>query len=205
MEVARLCKLVVLIVAVMLIAAACGGGDDAAGEKPEATARRFLEARDSWDAQATERLLASDAVIRDLEVPRAADYAQQYRWYATLDWRWRVDECTEMTSGPPAEVACTYTMENAWSRAMGAGPFEGTYEFVVSDGQIQEVNGSDGFNVVEFSPVWGSFKGWVSANHLDDVAVMYVGATPVYTPESMALWEQHTEAFVASLAEAASS
>lgn len=57
------------ILLVIFVVAACGGGTS-----PEQIATDFIEARDTWDAEATEGLLAPDAAIDDLEVPRRADY-----------------------------------------------------------------------------------------------------------------------------------
>jgi hypothetical protein len=99
-------------------------------------------------------------------------------------------------------VTCTYTMENSWSQALGVGPFTGSnFEFVIVDGQIQEIKHDFVFGA--FSPqVWEVFKGWVRDNYPDDINVMYdLGDVdvPIKTPEALALWEQRTAEFVASL------
>ena len=41
---------------------------------------------------------------------------------------------------PSDEVKCTYMMQNAWSQAIGVGPFTGSsFRFVIADGQIRKV------------------------------------------------------------------
>ena len=43
-----------------------------------------------------------------------------------------------------------------------------------------------------------TFHWWMSANHPDDVAVMYDGSEPRISEESIPLWEQRTREYVAS-------
>ena len=104
--------------------------------------------------------------------------------------------------GPPTEVSCTYTMANAWSQALGVGPFTGSsFDITIADGQIQQVTSN--FNTSGFSwQVWDVFTGWLRDTHPDDVDVMFerVGGNdvPLKNPEAIALWAQHTTEFVAS-------
>ena len=112
-------------------------------------------------------------------------------------------DCIETVAGPPAQVFCTYTIENAWSRARGVGPFTGgRFYFTIADGKIQKLTHI--FDFREFSPqVWEVFRAWVRDTHPQDVAVMYDFSggvdVPRKTPEAIALWEQHTNEFVASV------
>jgi hypothetical protein len=60
--------------------------------------------------------------------------------------------------------------------------------------------GDNGFNKGGFTPVWSNFRSFLTNNHPTDVFVMYVvDQAPSYTPESIALWEQYTNEFVASV------
>lgn len=178
----------------LLVVAACGGSTS-----PEEIATSFMEARDAWDVESTEALLAPDAAVNDLEVPRHADYQAQYRWYEALDWRWNVGDCVQVGSESPTTVSCTYTMENAWSRSLGVAPIDGRIEFGIEGDQISSVD-HGGFNIVDFGPVWDAFRTWVFANHRDDVDLIYASGshTPVYTPEAATLWEQLTDEYVAA-------
>jgi hypothetical protein len=92
-------------------------------------------------------------------------------------------------------------MENAWSQALGVGPFTGSsFDFTIADGQIQQLIDNRDFN--QFSgQVWDVFTAWLSDTHPDDVDVIFerVGSNdiPLITLEAIALWEQHTTEFVA--------
>jgi len=176
------------------------GGSDSEGTSVD-VARSFIEARDAWDAETTVALFAPDAIIDDLEVPRAADYSEQYQWYEAVDWHWVADECTDVVSGTDTTVTCSYTMENAWSRAMEIGPITGSMEFVIADGQIVELihNGTKGFNGEVFGTAWSGFRTWVADNNPEDFLSMYSGNTARYTPESIVLFKKNTTEFVASL------
>jgi hypothetical protein len=193
---------VVLIVGtVTWIALLNDEGPDVAGT-PVDIARSFIEARDAWDAEAAIALLASDAVVRD-EIRTVEELPAWFDLLRAVDWRWTVGECAETATGAAAEVTCTYTHNNAWTRALGVEPLTGTFNFVVSDGEIAELNHI--FNRADFSPVFAAFTGWVGSNHLEDMDVMFTSVVGVYvlTPESIALWEQYTNEFVASVTESA--
>ena len=99
-------------------------------------------------------------------------------------------------------MTCSYTMENAWSQALGVGPFTGsTFEFVIADGQIQQIIHYFDFNL--FAPqVFEVWVAWLNDTHPDDVDVMYDftdGVATIHsTPEALALQEQYTNEFVES-------
>ena len=166
-----------------------------------ALAQRFVEARDAWDGEAVRALVADDAVIDDFAVSSPDDYIAGAEIDRATGWRYMQPECTAIVPGPPIQVSCTYTMQNAWSEALGVGPFTGSnFRFVIADGQIQQVTHI--FDVSEFDPeVWAIFQEWLSATHPDDVGVMFDANSGNFslTPEAIALFEQHTTEFVASL------
>lgn len=97
-------------------------------------------------------------------------------------------------------MSCSYTMENAWSRALEVPPITGVIEFVIDDERISTVNHSR-FNPSDFGPVWDAFRSWVRANHPNEFDAIYESGsqTPVYTPEAATLWQQFTTEYVASL------
>ncbi len=164
-------------------------------------AQDFVEARDSWDGEAVRSLVADDAVI-DGFVSTPDEYLTNVDYERVTGWRFTQPECTATVVGPPVEVTCTYTMQNAWSQALGVGPFTGSsFDFVIADGQIEQI--SHDFDFSRFSPqVWEVLKAWVRSNHPDDFDVMFdlsgANDVPIKTPEAVALWEQHTIEFVAS-------
>jgi len=173
--------------------------DVAAGE-PEATARRFIDARNMRDGEAAIALFAPDAVISgDFAIAGAEDYPALFSWFQATDWRWTVEECSVTMAGPPAEVTCTSTQENAWSRALQVEG-TGSFDFTTSNGQILKLHN----NVhLDFdSPVVGQFFQWVLTTHPEDKEVLYLAGSrtsPNLTAESIALWEEYTNEFVASV------
>ena len=166
-----------------------------------ALAQRFVEARDAWDGEAVRALVADDAVIDDFDVSNADDYLLGAEIEQATGWRYLQPECTAIVPGPPIQVSCTYTMENAWSQALGVGPFTGSnFTFVIADGQIQQI--THVFDFSQFSPqVYEVFLDWLTATHPNDDDVMINPTTGNFnvTPESIALFEHHTIEFVASL------
>lgn len=193
---------VLIVGTVTWIAVVNDGEPDVAS--PVDIGRSFIEAQDAWDADAATALLAPDAVIKGSGlVTEVEQYASNFAWYQALDWRWAVEECNQTTVGPPAEVRCTLTHQNAWTRALGVGPYSGSsIDFVIGNGQIQEL--TDDTDLSAFSPeAWGVFTKWVTANHPSELGVMIrrqgLTSIPIVTPEALALWEQYTNEFVASV------
>lgn len=164
-----------------------------------ALAQRFMEDLDAWNGEAVRALVTDDAVIDDFGVTTADDYLAGAEVDRATGWRYMQPECRAILPGPPIQVSCTYTMQNAWSEALGVGPFTGSnYRFVIADGQIQQIT-----NIVDFSEfdpqVFAVFQDWLTATHPDDVDVMFNSSGVRLTPEAIALFEQHTTEFVASL------
>jgi hypothetical protein len=176
----------------------------AAPEAAIALAKRFVEARDAWDGEGVRALVADDAVIDDFAVSNADDYLPKVELEQVTGWRYMQPECTAIVPSPPIQVSCTYTMQNAWSEALGVGPFTGSnFTFVIADGQIQQV--THFFDFSEFDPqVYAFFQAWLTATHPNDVGVMYDGGVFSLTPESIALFEDHTTEFAASRNDAGS-
>jgi hypothetical protein len=171
------------------------------GQEAIGLAQRFVASRDAWDREAVRSLLADGAVIDGATWSSEEDVRIELEH--VTGWRFLQPECTATVIGPPAEVTCTYSLENSWSRALGVGPFTGfRFEFVIADGQIQQVSSKEDAN--EFSPqVWEVFLAFVEDTYPEDAAVMYEltpggCACPRLTPESLALWAQHTFDFVST-------
>ena len=128
-----------------------------------ALAQRFVDARDAWDGEAVRALVADDAVIDDFAVSNADDYLPGAEIERATGWRYMQPQCTAIVPGPPIQVSCTYTMQNAWSQALGVGPFTGSnFKFVIANGQIQQVTHI--FDFSEFDPqVFAVFFAWLTA------------------------------------------
>jgi hypothetical protein len=185
------------------------GGDDAdrvvaVDETRQAIdlAQEFVAARDRWDGEAVRALVADDAeIVGESQVTAADDYLVNAEFERVTEWRFRDAECAATEVGPPIEVTCTYVMENAWSQALGVGPFTGSsFTVLIDDGQIQQVTHS--FDVNLFSPqVFEVWVQWLNDTHSDDVDTMYdfTGPVPIAhsTPEALNLQEQYTDEFIA--------
>ena len=163
------------------VVASTRGGDDAVRlvESDEARqaidlAQRFVQARDRWDGEAVRALVADDAeIVGENQVTTADEYLVNADFERVTDWHFLEPECTATEVGPPIEVTCCYVMENAWSRALGVGPFTGSsFQFVIDDGQIQQVTHYFDFDL--FAPqVFEVWVAWLTDTHPDDVDVMY--------------------------------
>ena len=176
------------------------------GQQAVDVARRFVGARDAWDAKTVRSLVADDAVIDDFGVVTPDDYIANTEFERATGWRFIEPECTVTEEGPPAEVTCSYTMENAWSRALGTGPYtDNTFAFVIADGQIQQV--VDHFDISRYAPeTFEAFTEWLDDKHPGDSTVIFhpdpnepglvIRST---TAEAIALAEQRTIEFVASV------
>ncbi len=106
-------------------------------------------------------------------------------------------------------VECSWALQHDLTKALGLGATEGTYTVYVSGGEI--------VRAVETWPESSSmdesfaeFRSWVQGNHPDDESVMY--STPPDTrqtpyandyaavePESLGLWKQYIDEFVAEV------
>lgn len=172
------------------------------GATPVELALGFMEARDLRDIDAAMSLLDPEAVIIDSGGgPRAVDeYAGLFEWMEVLDWRWIDVECVQTEAGQPAQVSCTFSMENDWSRARGPSPVEGKIQVSASGGVIDGV-------VLQLGNVWvevvfSQFLNWVIQNHPADVEIMWrfdeVGVLngPSTSPEALDLFRLHTAEYV---------
>lgn len=94
-------------------------------------------------------------------------------------------------------VRCPFDWHGIRSDEIGLGPYPGSWDLTVRDGEIVLV--SLHWNINRFGPqMWDPFEEWVSATHPMDFDVMYVddGTNFVLSEESIALWEQNTKAYV---------
>jgi hypothetical protein len=167
-------------------------------------ARAFVEALDSWDGAAAGALLA-DGPLVDFIATTPDELAALADWYRATGFRMDISVCQE-PAGPPRTVICNYAFENAWSDALGVGPYSlrNNFKFTIEDGHVTELTST--FDTTEYSSeVWDVFYEWMLNNNSDGIAIMYdrtgPDQMPIMTPEAIELWEQYTIEFVESLAE----
>lgn len=164
---------------------------------PESVANAYMEALANLDAEAASALFAPDGTAH---YPGGYDLSQTpalFAWYRALNWESTRGECAEVSTGERGTlVDCSNVFENDWSRALGHAPIGGELQVLVSEGEIVTlVSGLDG----DFGAIWDTFRIWIDQNHPVDYDLMYGGTGPLLDPASIALWEQYTEEFVASL------
>lgn len=123
-------------------------------------------------------------------------------WLEATGWLYTSKGC-KATHGPSEEdtvhVLCPLAHENAWSRVMGLEPdTRGSLTLDVVSGEIATA-------LLSFAPMSFptetvvAFQNWLVVTHPDDLETMYLyGGLPALTPESIELWSQHTEEFVAA-------
>jgi len=163
---------------------------------PEAVAYAYMEARADLDVGATQALFAADATLDDSGYD-LSEMPALYDWYRASNWTSTRGVCTEAPSGEGGTlVRCSNEFENDWSRALGDSPIGADIQVLVSNGEIVSLTS---FYGDEFGGLWDAFFTFVDNNHPDDVDLMYGAAGPLLDDESIALWEQHTRDFVASL------
>ena len=167
------------------------------------TAIKFMEARDHWDGEAARALVADDAVIADFGMATAEEYLVNAEFERIIEWRYLEPACAATDVNAPAEVTCTYLMQDALSVALDAGPYTGSsMKLVIEDGQIRNV--THDFDFSQYSDeTFAVFTGWLADANPGDIDIMFVptgdgGLVRSTTPESLALWTQRVPEFVAS-------
>jgi hypothetical protein len=141
------------------------------------------------DGQVTPNL---EGLSTELRLLRAMGYSQS------------VSPCRTDPAGSGFSVECPIRWSGIRSDEIGRGPYPGVFSFQVEDGLI--VWGTLTRNTDRFSPqVWEPFLAWVSANHPDDVDVMYVDGGSNYrlTDASIRLWRLRTKEYVRAVQQGA--
>lgn len=191
---------VVILVGAAVLLLARNSEPDVANT-PQGIAELFIEG----DADTAVELLTTDAVVDHGSVASAEEYVAFRDWQVVIGSFETVTGCSETPIGSTVEVSCTYIHGNAWSEALGVGPFDGSeWVFVIADGQIEEMRQT--FDISEFAPqAYQVFTRWLGEKYPGDRSIMIrrIGnrEAPILTPQSIALWEQYTNEFVASVAE----
>ncbi len=164
----------------------------------EQIAREFIEGRDTWDGEKVRALVADDAVIDgETAVATADDYGIRADFERIMKWHFQNPQCRTTTVGPPAEMTCSYLMYNAWTTALGVGPYTGSsFQLVIADGLIQRVTHDR--DLSRFDPeAFSVWNGWLEDTHPDDFDVMYDEGGSNLTPDALALFEQRVPEFEA--------
>jgi hypothetical protein len=168
---------------------------------PVSVANAFMAANSEYDANAVWVLLAPDS---EAKLAGLAALASEADWERAVGWVEISEGCEQKSNGPDGTlVACPFIRETDWIRALGLEPVTNNiYEILVAEGQIQSVVETDNGETSTdgMFEAFRMFRAWVSRNHPDDGARMYgSGDQVLLDPDAIALYEQYTDEFVASL------
>jgi len=160
----------------------------------EATARAVIDAENAYDV---DRMLT----YFDAEPENLDEFRLQTAWHQAVGSKKLNVHCAPQDeSAAGIVIFCSYDYQSLRSDEAGFGPYSGYSEFTIRDGKVGAAE-SDiteraiaGFS----SEMEETFHWWMSANHPDDVAVMYDGSEPRISEESIPLWEQRTREYVST-------
>lgn len=200
-----------LLVVVALVASSAISGDDDGTAPPAATAASPVDLADSFltafaagDARQAASHLGPDALAESGGVD---GLRQELRWREASGWQWLFDPCEPVGDGAARTILrCPFSYHGVRSNERGLPPFEGSsYRIVVgAEGQITSFTETIEYQDNDFNDlVWEPFYEWLTANHPDDVDVMYTDTGSGYsvTDESIALWERRSREYVSAVAD----
>lgn len=182
--------------------------DAAAASDALAIAEQFIDARNAYDGAAVRELLSDSATMRD-DLQRnpdgvfrsvdEVDFARTSDFDGVVGTVLADPNCS--VGAEVGRVICTYTWQNAWSRAIGDDRYTGnTFVFDIADGQIVGLTHTfrqgpvDGFE----NHISEVMFLWVVTNHPDDRStVLDSNGLPIASDPSISLWREFTEEFVA--------
>jgi hypothetical protein len=202
----------VVILLAGLVGVLLRGGGDVANEQPtvttlteaasiESVAESFMSAWVEGDASAAAAMFTADGTYNESH-PRVIAALQD--WYRAVGMETRQVSCGLLAPVPEdpryqvADVSCRYAYENDLTKTLETGPVAGVLELGIDDRGIEWVFDYRSFEA-SFD-TWYRFSEWVSSNHPDDFERMYISPAflkPHLDSNSIALWEQHVDEFVA--------
>lgn len=176
--------------------------------RAEQVGTNFVLAYGAFDAEQGITYLADDAdisaVVTSLGDEGLQGTSDELPLFASMldamGYEQSLVSCDETgTSGPDADVRCTFDFHLLGSREFGRSAFSGSYfDLTVQGGEI--VVASLHWELATFSvEMWEPFAEWVSTHHPADAAVMYEDATYAavhLTDRSVQLWDRRVDEYV---------
>jgi hypothetical protein len=169
---------------------------------PEQVATDYLDAAAAYDLDRAESHFAGDA---DLHEWGGVDgWRSRQVWNQAVHFDMDPGACSARPTidGAGSVVECPYVFSGMGSNELGFGPYDGSsYVFTVRDGAIVTLSDQFEFEGNNYSgEVWEPFAEWIHDNYPQDFRVMYAdhGSDMVTTDESIALWHQHLDGYIAA-------
>jgi hypothetical protein len=178
----------------------------------EGIALAYLEALASNDVNTLQEIVSPTASDVDTN-----DQSGILAWQAAVGIVITRLGCTEVEQygADGAVVHCPWVYDSKWHHAVGLEPSSMLQVFHIRDGKIQDESETNS-RTPDLAQMWESFRSWVEENHPEDVTTMYttssedledsqtfynngIGANNNTSAESIALWEQYTDEFVAEM------
>lgn len=172
---------------------------------PVETADAFVEAyHGSFEFEEAFTYLGVDPEAVGLSTAGAENYPLLARFFEATGNQLVDLQCDELSASPEESVvSCTWWTHNFFSDQLGKGPFGPDMdEFTIVEGKIVSIVDKTDQGPNEFSnQIWEPFADWIAANHPDDRAVMYDPFPSGWriTDESIPLWEQRLQEYVAEV------
>lgn len=163
----------------------------------------FIAALDADDYAVVSSLVSDDAEISISPARSPQDLEMAMAWMEATGWRVNADLCTASDRGAEEgrlRVLCRLTQENAWFRGLGLDPdTRSAFTIEVMSGQI--VKALQSFALISFpNESKATFESWLAEHHPEDLELMYtLPGLPSLSDDSIELWREHTEEFVAEV------
>jgi hypothetical protein len=163
-----------------------------------AAAEGFFEAFAAFDSDKAVSYLADDADLSSLDAHTVAGLPMELDLLEAMGYRQRLLSCDASSTGASGTVVgCTFDWHGIRSAEIGRGPYPGSLDMTVRDGEIVRV--SLEWDLDKFSPqMWEPFAAWVLKKYPRDATAMYNAdqTTFLLTRKSVRLWRQHTKEYV---------
>lgn len=164
---------------------------------PIDVALAFMSAQRNRDAEAAIALFAEDATIDTWGFDKPQDYASVFALWDAIGFTYVDEECT--LGDTATDVVCRYTKQTDWlspEQQAAATPLTGRLSFSIEDGLITLLK-----NHSPSIPGRDTVRAFVLSEATDqerDTMYMTSDQYMSLTPESIALWDRYTQAFIAA-------
>jgi hypothetical protein len=204
----RLLPILAALGAILVSAPLLFNGMASINDSPGLVADSYMSARAEHDWEGIKALFDQEIPERSVEVMVDRD---TWDYQRAVGLTYRNLGCERVSSGPRGSlVDCETQVDTRVSRLLGLEPAQGLISILVGDGQIQRVSLAIPDDptarpnlglIVALDEAYDAFRDWIREHHPEAEDTMYdlARSGPVLNPESIALWEQYTDEYVAEM------